>query len=115
MPKMRRSIDVQPSLRGIERYVLLTTVTGSFHGRVIAARLSAEGIDARLDGSTDGPYPLPGVVRVLVAADQLPLAREVLLADDVDAVFIDQDPPLATTTPPRAAWSRWLARRRESR
>ena len=67
--------------------VHLTTVVGSFHGRVLAARLAAEGVVAELQGMSEGPYPLPGEVDVLVHADQLEFAREILLADAVDAAF----------------------------
>jgi hypothetical protein len=67
----------------------LTTVAGSFHGKVVAARLGAEGIPAQLRGGVDGPYPIFGEVHVYVRCDQLDLAREVLLADAVDAVFAD--------------------------
>jgi hypothetical protein len=69
----------------------LTTVVGSFHGRVLAARLGAEGVLVMLKGTTDGPYPLPSAVDVLVPADQLKLAREILLADAVDDAFGDMD------------------------
>jgi hypothetical protein len=65
----------------------LTTVAGSFHGRVLAARLGTEGVLVMLKGTTDGPYPLPSAVDVLVPADQLKLAREILLADAVDDAF----------------------------
>ncbi|MGD0082595.1 MAG: hypothetical protein ABSD78_05285 [Acidimicrobiales bacterium] len=65
----------------------LTTVLGSFHGRVLAARLGAEGVLVVLRGATDGPYPIQGTVDVLVPADQLKFAREILLADAVDDAF----------------------------
>ena len=68
----------------------LTTVQGSFHGRVVAARLGAEGILVELRGVSEGPYPLQGSVEVLVSVDQLDLAREILLADAVDAA-VDAD------------------------
>jgi hypothetical protein len=71
----------------------LTTVVGSFHGRVLAARLGAEGVLVMLKGTTDGPYPLPSAVDVLVPADQLKLAREILLADAVDDAFGDMELP----------------------
>jgi hypothetical protein len=67
----------------------LTTVVGSFHGRVLAARLGAEGVIVVLKGTTDGLYPMQSPVDVLVPADQLVLAREILLADAVDDVFGD--------------------------
>jgi hypothetical protein len=70
--------------------VHLTTATGSFHGRVLAARLGSEGIPVELRGLSDGPYPLPGPVEILVRADMLELAREILLGDAVDAAFAEQ-------------------------
>jgi hypothetical protein len=69
------------------RMCYLTTVVGSFHGRVLAARLGAEGVLVVLKGTTEGPYPLPSAVDVLVPIDQLMLAREILLADAVDDAF----------------------------
>ncbi len=68
----------------------LITVQGSFHGRVIAARLGAEGILVDLRGLAEGPYPLQGAVEIFVDEDQLALAREILLADAVDAA-VDAD------------------------
>ena len=70
-----------------DRMVHLTTVVGSFHGHVVAARLGSEGIPVELRGLSDGPYPLPANVEVFVHADQLELARALLLGDAVDAVF----------------------------
>ncbi|MGD0285199.1 MAG: hypothetical protein ABSC31_02280 [Acidimicrobiales bacterium] len=70
-----------------DRMVHLTTVVGSFHGHVLAARLGSEGIPVELRGMSDGPYPLPANVQVFVHADQLELAQALLLADAVDAAF----------------------------
>jgi hypothetical protein len=69
------------------KLVPLTTVGSLFEGRVTVARLGAEGILAQLRGANDGPYPLPGPVEVLVASDQVDEARELLMADQVEAVF----------------------------
>jgi hypothetical protein len=68
----------------------LTTVQGSFHGRLVAARLGAEGVLVELRGVSDGPYPLQGAVEVFVSEGQLEIAREILLADAVDAA-VDAD------------------------
>ncbi|MGH9247490.1 MAG: putative signal transducing protein, partial [Acidimicrobiales bacterium] len=57
----------------------LTTVGNGFHARVIAARLGSEGIVTQLRGSVDGPYPM-GDVEVMVSAEDLAAAREILLA-----------------------------------
>lgn len=69
----------------------LTWVSGSFHARVLAARLASEGIEARLTGSVDGPYGITvgdlARVDVLVPDSQLEDARYVLLADEVDATM----------------------------
>jgi hypothetical protein len=65
----------------------LTTVVGSFHGRVLAARLGSEGVIVVLRGSSEGALPFQSTVDVLVPAHQLSLAREILLADAVDDAF----------------------------
>ena len=73
--------------------VHLTTVGSMFEARVVMARLGAEGILTQLRGPGDGPYPLPGPVEVLVVVDQAGEARELLLADQVEALFdgVDED------------------------
>src|SRR3954462_3828311 len=43
---------------------------GTFHARVVAARLGSEGIVTQLRGNVDGPYPM-GSVEVLVTPDDL--------------------------------------------
>ena len=63
----------------------LRTAEGPFHAKVLAARLGAEGIPCQLRGAVDGPYPAIGDVYVYVAEDDLDLAAEILLADDVEA------------------------------
>jgi hypothetical protein len=76
----------------------LTTVVGSFRGRVLAARLGAEGVLVVLKGASD-LYPIPSAVDVLVPADQLTLAREILLADAVDDAFVGVELDSATQSP----------------
>ena len=66
--------------------VHLVSTRSAFEGRVIAARLGSEGIVVSLRGAVDGPYPF-GAVEVDVDADQLELARQLLLADEVESVF----------------------------
>jgi len=68
---------------------LLMTVSGSFHARLLAARLGAEDVLVELRGLSDGPYPFQGPVDVLVESDRLELAREILLADAVEDAFSD--------------------------
>jgi hypothetical protein len=74
--------------------VHLTTVGSMFEARVVMARLGAEGILTQLRGAGEGPYPLPGPVEVLVVVDQADEARELMLADQVEALFDDfEDEP----------------------
>ncbi len=82
---------MQPS----DRMAHLTTVAGSFHGYVLAARLGSEGIPVELRGLSNGPYPLSANVEVFVHADQLELAQALLLGDAVDAVFDERYGDLA--------------------
>jgi len=70
-----------------KRFVYLTTASSAFHGRVLAARLGAEGILVELRGFSDGPYPLGHPVEVFVPDDQVTQASELLLADAVDEVY----------------------------
>ena len=67
--------------------VYLTTVVGTVAGRLIVGRLQAEGIAAVASGPTDGPYPFPIELDVLVPAGDLDRAKEILLADAVEASF----------------------------
>jgi hypothetical protein len=69
--------------------VPLTTVGSSFEAQVLQARLGADGILTQFRGGGDGTYPLPGPVQVLVLVDQADEARELLLADQVEALFDD--------------------------
>jgi hypothetical protein len=75
--------------------VHLTTVGSMFEARVVMARLGADGILTQLGGAGEGPYPLPGPVEVLVVVDQAREARELMLADQVEALFdtVDGDFP----------------------
>jgi hypothetical protein len=66
--------------------VHLRTVNNAFHAQVIAARLGADGIPTQLHGSISGPYPI-GNVSVWVASQDAASARELLLADEVEAAF----------------------------
>ena len=66
--------------------VHLTSATGSFHARVIAARLEAEGIAVEIRGGS-WPWPTPGDVKIYVRDEDFAIASEVLLFDRVDALF----------------------------
>jgi hypothetical protein len=90
------------------RLVELTSVVGSFHAKVLSARLAQEGIRCEFLGYNDGPYPFPSEVKVLVAEDQLELAREILLADAVDAAFSS-----SVRAPRRPRTTRWPRLRRQ--
>jgi len=64
--------------------VLLTSVQGPFHARVVVARLGAEGILTELRPPVDGPYPVYRPVDVYVSEEEADVARELLLADEVE-------------------------------
>ncbi|HUR19091.1 MAG TPA: DUF2007 domain-containing protein [Acidimicrobiales bacterium] len=70
--------------------VHLLSVHDAFHARVIAARLGSDGILTELRGAVDGPYPVRGEVRIYVVPEDLAVARELLLADEVEAMFEDE-------------------------
>ena len=70
--------------------VRLVTVAHPFHARVIAARVGCEGIVTELRGSVDGPYPM-GDVHIYVPELDLPIAKELLLADEVESAFDDEE------------------------
>src|SRR4051794_14378849 len=90
------------------RMVHLRTVPNTFHARVIAARLGADGIMAQLRGSVDGPYPI-GDVMVFVDEHDLDAARELLLADELEAAYAGNDEPEQAPSPVRrAAWATWV-------
>ena len=87
--------------------VPLTTAANPFAARILAAHLGAEGIVWELRGNVDGPYPV-GPVEVLVAVDDLAVAREVVteqrehLVTDLDATPVRA----ADERTPRELW--WL-------
>jgi len=71
--------------------VHLTSVQGPFHARVVVARLGAEGILTELRPPVDGPYPVYRPVDVYVSEEEAEAARELLLADEVEAVLSGVD------------------------
>jgi hypothetical protein len=85
------------------RMVRLATLTSTFHARVIAARLGAEGIVTQLQGNLDGPYPM-GDVHVYVGEDDLEPARELLLVDEVESAFDEGRDDVADANSPPAMW-----------
>ncbi len=82
--------------------VRLATVGHPFHARVIAARVGCEGIVTELRGSVDGPYPM-GDVHIYVPEIDLPVAQELLLADEVESAF-DAAEEQGDDTTPRELW-----------
>ncbi len=84
--------------------VYLTTVTGVFHARVVAARLGAEGILTELRGDIGGTYPLGGRVEVFVESDAAADARHILLADEMLADEMAAAEASADTSPTAAGW-----------
>jgi hypothetical protein len=88
------------------RMVPVLRAEGSFHARVVAARLGSEGIVTQFRGNVDGPYPM-GSVEVMVTEDDLEAARELLLADDVESSFDTVDDEAAAPEPV-PAYRIWL-------
>jgi len=68
--------------------VSLLRATDAFHAKVVAARLGADGIVTQFRGGIDTPYP-GGAIEVLVREDDLEAARELLLADEIEAAFLE--------------------------
>ncbi|MDY7105416.1 MAG: hypothetical protein S0880_29875 [Actinomycetota bacterium] len=69
--------------------VHVATAPNAVHARIIAARLGSEGIVWTLRGE-DSIYPC-GAVDVLVSAEDAGRASELLLADEVESAFGDDD------------------------
>ena len=82
--------------------VRLATVAHPFHARVIAARVGCEGIVTELRGAVGGPYPM-GDIYVYVPEIDLPMAQELLLADEVESAF-DDDEADGELGSPRELW-----------
>jgi len=95
--------------------VHLVSVHHAFHARVLVARLGSDGIVTELRGLVEGPYPVSGEIQVFVEPDDLPVARELLLADEVESCFEEADEAAASPIggrPPGGAWAsarRWVA------
>jgi len=91
----------------------LTWVSGTFHARVLAARLASEGIETKLTGAVDGPYGVTvgdlARIDVLVPEAQLDAARYVLLADEVDAALVAPTEWWDAGTVRRRARGPWVA------
>jgi hypothetical protein len=90
--------------------VHLRTVPDVFHARVIAARLGADGILTELRGAVGGPYPL-GTVSVWVTPADEGIARELLLVDELEAVFDEVPEGWEPSGSRRSALVGWTARR----
>jgi Putative prokaryotic signal transducing protein len=98
-------VDTVGTVQGL-RMVPVLRAEGTFHARVVAARLGSEGIVTQLRGNVDGPYPM-GAVEVMVTEDDLEAARELLLADEVESSFDLEDEaetPAARRTPSYGPW-----------
>jgi hypothetical protein len=90
--------------------VPLVTVANGFQARVVAARLGAAGVVAQLSGGVDGPYPI-GDVRIDVLEDDAELARQLLLADQIEEAFgalPRRAPAQAGVVRHRLRWAPWI-------
>src|SRR3954454_4933914 len=85
--------------------VRLTQVHGSFAARVLLARLTDEGIDARLRGPVDGPYRFTvgemARIEVYVPEDQIEDDAFVLLANEVEDATALPEPAVPRSFHPR--------------
>lgn len=93
------------------RMVPVAKVTDAFSARVLAARLGSDGIVTQLrGGGIDGPYPM-GNVEVLVSSADLEMAREILLAEEVESAFdemVDADESDHDEEGRRTPLARWI-------
>ncbi len=93
------------------RMVPVAKVTDAFGARVLAARLGSDGIVTQLrGGGIDGLYPM-GDVEVLVSAADLAMAREILLAEEVESAFdemVEADDFHPEGRVRRAPMARWI-------
>jgi hypothetical protein len=80
--------------------VPLTTAANPLAARILAAHLGAEGIVWELRGNVDGPYPI-GPVEVLVAEEDLAVARQVVVEQEVEP--LDGEPAVDHRAP-RELW-----------
>ena len=89
--------------------VPVAKVADAFGARVLSARLGSDGIMTQLrGGGVDGPYPI-GDVEVLVSTDDLSVAREILLAEEVESAFQGADDDvLADPDERRSPLARWV-------
>ncbi len=78
-----------------------------FEAQLLAARLGAEGVVWQMRGACS-VYPF-GTVDVLVDADDLERARELLLVDEVEAVFDPERAPPPRRRRRRYDWVAWSA------
>jgi hypothetical protein len=86
--------------------VPIVTGRSGFEAKVLAARLGCDGIVWQFrGGNPDSVYPVGGV-DVLVREDDLVLARELLLADEVEEAL---SPDTEAAPAPEVWSSRWLA------
>src|SRR3954452_19558696 len=83
--------------------VRLLTASSPMEARIIAARLGAEGIVWDFRGSVDGPLAI-GPVEILVDAEGLESARELILVDDVEASFAHSGAEAHVTTAKDVLW-----------
>lgn len=91
----------------------LTSLSGSFRARVVAARLESEGIEVELRGALDSPYVLTigdlARVDVFVPEDQLEDARTVLVVDEAEAVLAPpRDWEGGSAVHDRMHWMAWV-------
>ncbi len=84
------------------RFVKIATVGDLIEGRVLAARLEAEGIEVRLHSPSFGPYPVTvgqmAETEIWVLSDRVEQASEILLDAEVNTALapVESDGPAPT-------------------
>jgi hypothetical protein len=84
------------------RMVPFATPESAFEAKLLVARLGTVGVLCEIHGDVDGMYPL-GSIEVWVAEQDLAMARELALADEVEQIFDG-----ASGDRPGLTRSRWL-------
>jgi len=89
--------------------VILTTVNNLFYAQVLAARLTSEGCECIISTPTSALTPFPINIDIMVGADDLSKAREILLFDSVEAIFYAEPTQKMAKKYSLKKW--WLAKR----
>jgi hypothetical protein len=96
-------------------FIPLATVGNLATAHLLAARLDAEGIEVRVHGEAQGPYPMTvggfATVQLWVLSDRVEEARTILLDAEVNDALAPVELSFPTDAPPEpSAWEmKWVA------